>query len=79
MFQSHLLQLFALITMEAPARFAADPLRNEKIKVLDAVPVYSPEEAAQNVVCGQYAGYRSERRRRARLAHAHLRRGPSPY
>src|SRR5262249_18812448 len=40
---------------------AADPLRNEKIKVLDAIPVYPAAEAAQNVVGGQYAGYRSER------------------
>ena len=60
MFQNHLLQVLTLVAMEAPARFAADPLRNEKVKVLDAVPVYSPEEAAQNVCTGQYAGYHSE-------------------
>src|SRR5262249_25100500 len=52
MFQNHLLQVLTLVAMEAPARFAADPLRNEKVKVLDAVPVYSPEEAAQNVCTG---------------------------
>ena len=39
MFQNHLLQLLTLMAMEAPARFAADPLRNEKVKVLDAMPV----------------------------------------
>jgi glucose-6-phosphate 1-dehydrogenase len=61
MFQNHLLQLLALVAMEAPARYTADALRNEKLKVLDAMPVYSPEEAAKHVVCGQYAGYRSER------------------
>jgi glucose-6-phosphate 1-dehydrogenase len=59
MFQNHLLQLLTLVAMEAPARFAADPLRNEKVKVLDAVPVYSLDEAAANVCLGQYAGYRS--------------------
>jgi glucose-6-phosphate 1-dehydrogenase len=59
MFQNHLLQLLTLVAMEAPARYAADPLRNEKVKVLDAVPVYPPEEAARHVVTGQYAGYRS--------------------
>src|SRR5262249_237739 len=59
MFQNHLLQVLTLVAMEAPARYAADPLRNEKIKVLDAIPVLSPEEAAGNVVMGQYAGYRS--------------------
>jgi glucose-6-phosphate 1-dehydrogenase len=61
MFQNHLLQILALVAMEPPARFAADPLRNEKIKVLDAIPVPTPAEAAQQVVCGQYAGYLSEK------------------
>jgi glucose-6-phosphate 1-dehydrogenase len=61
MFQNHLLQLLTLVAMEAPSRFAADPLRNEKVKVLDAIPIYSSEEAAQNVVFGQYAGYRREK------------------
>ncbi|HVS35124.1 MAG TPA: glucose-6-phosphate dehydrogenase [Gemmataceae bacterium] len=61
MFQNHLLQLLALTAMEAPARFLADPLRNEKVKVLDAIPVLTPEEAAKRMVAGQYAGYRSEK------------------
>ncbi len=61
MFQNHLLQLLALVAMEAPSRYEADTLRNEKVKVLDSVPVYSPDEAAKRVVCGQYAGYRGER------------------
>jgi glucose-6-phosphate 1-dehydrogenase len=61
MFQNHLLQLMAVVAMEAPARYAADTLRNEKVKVLDAIPIYSPEEAAANIVAGQYAGYRQEK------------------
>jgi glucose-6-phosphate 1-dehydrogenase len=61
MFQNHLLQLLTLVAMEAPARFAADPLRNEKVKVLDAMPIYTTEDAKQNVVSGQYAGYRKEK------------------
>ncbi len=60
MFQSHILQVLSLVTMEAPARFAAAPLRNEKIKLLDAIPVPSPADAARQVVVGQYEGYRSE-------------------
>ena len=60
MFQNHLLQLLTLIAMEAPARYAADPLRNEKVKVLEAIPIPTPEEAARQVVCGQYEGYRQE-------------------
>jgi len=61
MFQNHLLQLMTLVAMEAPARFAADPLRNEKLKVLQAVPVYSPDEARTHIATGQYAGYRGEK------------------
>ena len=61
MFQNHLLQLLTLVAMEAPSRYTADALRNEKMKVLEAVTVYTPEEAARHVVCGQYSGYRGER------------------
>jgi glucose-6-phosphate 1-dehydrogenase len=61
MFQNHLLQLLTLVAMEAPSRYAADTLRNEKLKVLDSVPIYRADEAARHVVCGQYAGYRAER------------------
>ncbi len=61
MFQNHLLQLLSLTAMEGPARFLADPLRNEKVKVLDAIPVLTPEEAAKRMVAGQYAGYHSEK------------------
>jgi glucose-6-phosphate 1-dehydrogenase len=46
--------------MEAPARFDANPVRNEKVKVLDAIPVPSAEEACEQLVCAQYAGYRAE-------------------
>lgn len=59
MFQNHLLQVLTLVAMEAPARFAANPVRNEKIKVLDAIPVVTPREARGEVVAGQYEGYRS--------------------
>jgi glucose-6-phosphate 1-dehydrogenase len=60
MFQNHLLQLLTLVAMEPPARFAADPLRNEKVKVLDAIPIPNEDEACQQLFCGQYEGYRAE-------------------
>jgi glucose-6-phosphate 1-dehydrogenase len=60
MFQSHLLQVMALVAMESPARYSADTLRNEKVKVLDSIKIHTVEEAAKNVVVGQYAGYRQE-------------------
>ncbi len=37
MFQNHLLQLLTLTAMEAPARFEADAVRDEKVKVLRAI------------------------------------------
>ncbi len=53
MFQNHLLQLLTLVTMEPPISFEADPLRNEKVKVLSAI---RPIDQA-DVVAGQYRGY----------------------
>ena len=60
MFQSHLLQVLSLVAMESPARFTADSLRNEKLKVLDAVAIPSFDDACRTVSVGQYAGYRGE-------------------
>jgi glucose-6-phosphate 1-dehydrogenase len=60
MFQSHILQVMTLVAMESPGRYTADSLRNEKMKVLDAVPVPTAAEAKKQVVAGQYAGYRQE-------------------
>ena len=53
MFQNHLMQLFTLIAMEPPASFNADHLRNEKVKVLSAVPPID----LRDLVAGQYQGY----------------------
>jgi glucose-6-phosphate 1-dehydrogenase len=59
-FQNHLLQLLALLTMEPPASFNADLLRNEITKVLASIHPISPAETATNTVRGQYIGYRQE-------------------
>jgi glucose-6-phosphate 1-dehydrogenase len=61
MFQNHLLQLLTFIAMESPSRFAADPLRNEKLKVLDSMPIYTPELAKKRLAVGRYDGYLSEK------------------
>jgi glucose-6-phosphate 1-dehydrogenase len=61
MIQGHLMQLLTLVAMEAPSRFNADRLRDEKVKVLDAVTVPTVEEACGQVVIGQYEGYRKEK------------------
>ena len=51
--QNHLLQLVSLIAMEPPARFEADALRDEKVKVLRAIST-APGDLSGNVVRGQY-------------------------
>jgi glucose-6-phosphate 1-dehydrogenase len=60
MIQGHLMQVLTLVAMEAPSRFNADRLRDEKVKVLDAVTVPTVEEACGQVVIGQYDGYLKE-------------------
>jgi len=60
MFQNHLLQLVALIAMEPPASFNANALRNEKVKVLSAIPPITGEDITRNTVRAQYAGYCDE-------------------
>ena len=61
MFQSHILQVMALVAMENPGRYTADNLRNEKMKVLEAIAVSTEENARKTVVVGQYEGYRNEK------------------
>jgi glucose-6-phosphate 1-dehydrogenase len=53
MFQNHLLQLLTLISMEPPARFEADAVRNEKVKVLRAIRPIAVESSMR----AQYQGY----------------------
>ncbi len=53
MFQNHLLQLLSLTAMEPPVAFNAKSLRDEKVKVLQAVP----EAGWNDGVWGQYRGY----------------------
>jgi glucose-6-phosphate 1-dehydrogenase len=52
MVQNHLMQLLCLIAMEPPARFAPDPVRDEKLKVIRALDPVAPGD----VVRGQYGG-----------------------
>ena len=57
MIQNHLLQLLMITAMEAPARYDATTIRNEKVKVLEAVRRMSPEEVPERTFRGQYRGY----------------------
>jgi glucose-6-phosphate 1-dehydrogenase len=70
MVQSHLLQLMAIVAMEAPNSFKAEDLRTEQRKVLDAVSPIDPKQVDDLAVRGQYGpgriddhsapGYRGE-------------------
>jgi len=52
MVQNHLTQLLTLTAMEVPARFDAEGIRQEKVKVLRSIPPIDPRA----VVYGQYTG-----------------------
>tara|TARA_S200002703_G_scaffold158392_1_gene168636 strand:- start:4165 stop:5502 length:1338 start_codon:yes stop_codon:yes gene_type:complete len=54
MLQNHMLQVLALIAMEAPCRMNATEIRREKTKVLSATRL------GDKLVTGQYEGYRDE-------------------
>ena len=54
--QNHLLQLVAILAMEAPSREDTDAFRAQKAMLLKAVRPLDPS----NVVRGQYRGYRQE-------------------
>lgn len=58
MFQNHLLQLLMITAMEAPVRFEADLVRDEKVKVLRAMRRLEGTEVRDATVRGQYRGYR---------------------
>jgi len=60
MFQNHLLQLLMVTAMEAPVRYSAEQVRDEKVKVLEAIEIPTPETVAIDTVRGQYEGYRQE-------------------
>ena len=54
--QNHLFQVLANLAMEPPVRTDSETIRDEKVKVLKAIP---PLEA-KHVVRGQFRGYRKE-------------------
>ena len=57
MLQNHLLQLLTLTAMEPPYAFDARALRDEKVKVLQALRPIPPADTMP----GQYIGYRNEK------------------
>ncbi len=70
MVQNHILSVLSLIAMEPPSSISGDAVRNEKVKVLEAIRPMEPQEVIENTVRGQYGagkidgvdvpGYRTE-------------------
>ncbi len=69
--QNHMLQVLSIIAMEPPARFDGTSIRDEKVKVLRAIPPFDdPAVVRRDTVRGQYGagwiggervpGYREE-------------------
>ena len=54
MIQSHLLQVLAFIAMEPPTDYTPNHVRNEKIKVIDALVPTSSDQVASRCALGQY-------------------------
>jgi glucose-6-phosphate 1-dehydrogenase len=70
MIQNHTMQLLSLVAMEPPVNLSADAVRNEKVKVLEALRPFTDQELETRCVRGQYGpgfinsesvvGYRQE-------------------
>ncbi|MBX3388909.1 MAG: glucose-6-phosphate dehydrogenase [Phycisphaeraceae bacterium] len=54
--QNHLFQIMVNLAMEPPVRTDSESIRDEKIKILRAIPTLTP----QDVLRGQFKGYTSE-------------------
>jgi glucose-6-phosphate 1-dehydrogenase len=52
--QNHMLQLLCHVAMEPPVALTADEVRNEKVKVLHAVPPPAPDDVPEIAVRAQY-------------------------
>jgi glucose-6-phosphate 1-dehydrogenase len=52
--QNHVFQLLTLLAMEPPSNLAPEAVRNEKVKVLEAIRPMTPEEVLRGAVRGQY-------------------------
>src|SRR5213593_595465 len=55
--QNHLFQVLSNLAMEPPIKTDSESIRDEKVKVLKAIPSL----AADDIVRGQFRGYRSEK------------------
>lgn len=54
MLQNHMLQLLSLVAMEAPAKFDAELIRDEKVKVMRAIRAFHEVSYPSSILRGQY-------------------------
>lgn len=52
--QNHMMQLLSLVAMEPPVNLSAKEIRDEKVKVLQAIRPFSEEDLETSIVRGQY-------------------------
>src|SRR5712691_6244192 len=52
--ENHMLQLLSIVAMEPPVVFDAEPVRDEKLKVLKALRRIPPEQTGEYTLRGQY-------------------------
>jgi glucose-6-phosphate 1-dehydrogenase len=55
--QNHIFQVMCNLAMECPARGDSESMRDEKVKVLKAIPAIDPK----NLIRGQFVGYLDEK------------------
>jgi glucose-6-phosphate 1-dehydrogenase len=53
--ENHMLQLLSIVGMEPPVVFEAEPVRDEKLKVIKALRRIPPEQTGEYTLRGQYA------------------------
>src|SRR6267154_1605952 len=54
MVQNHILQVLSLVAMEPPVSLDAEPIRDEKVKLLKSIRALRPPDVAKQIVRGQY-------------------------
>jgi glucose-6-phosphate 1-dehydrogenase len=58
--QNHMFQVLTLVAMEPPISFGGEDVRDEKVRVLHAVPPLTHDDIRRRVVRAQYEGYTKE-------------------
>jgi glucose-6-phosphate 1-dehydrogenase len=53
--QNHMLQLLCHVAMEPPVNFTSEEVRNEKVKILQAIHAPTPQDIGEMAVRAQYA------------------------